>query len=243
MSLASFIAVLAASTLFEQSAARLLEARFNRTGLSYRLVDAGSGEVVAQHWEEAERSIPVGSLVKPFLAFSVPGMVRFRCDGRRCWDVRGHGDLDLKHAIAFSCNAYFLRLAAQYRGEPLAIVPPDDVQPETLIGLGQHWRVSAAELAEAYRALLGRADAAEIREGMRLAAQVGTGKLMRADALIKTGTAPCSHRARAPGDGFALVAYPAGSPRYILLVRVHGTTGSHAARTAGEMLHAIQRGR
>ena len=54
-----------------------------------------------------------------------------------------------------------------------------------------------------------------------------------AGARVKTGTAPCLHAHRLPGDGYAVVLYPAESPRFLLLVQVHGVPGSKAAVTAG----------
>ncbi|MGH8629855.1 MAG: hypothetical protein ACREU7_03690, partial [Burkholderiales bacterium] len=62
---------------------------------------------------------------------------------------------------------------------------------------------------------------------------------LEVDALVKTGTASCSHLGRAPGDGYAVAIYPAQAPRFALLVSVHGAPGSHAAAVAGRMLRAL----
>jgi hypothetical protein len=75
---------------------------------------------------------------------------------------------------------------------------------------------------------------------MALAAKSGTAKLAGADALMKTGTAPCTHADEAPGDGFALALFPGRDPAFVILVRVHGTTGANAASTAGRILKAFR---
>jgi cell division protein FtsI/penicillin-binding protein 2 len=79
---------------------------------------------------------------------------------------------------------------------------------------------------------------------MAFSAQKGTGKaageaLLHVSAMAKTGTAPCIHANKAPGDGFALVMSPADHPRAVLLVRLHGRPGSIAAGVAGRMIAAV----
>jgi cell division protein FtsI/penicillin-binding protein 2 len=80
---------------------------------------------------------------------------------------------------------------------------------------------------------------------MALSAQKGTGKaagesLPHVSAMAKTGTAPCTHAKKAPGDGFALVMSPADHPRAVLLVRLHGRPGFVAAGVAGRMIAAVE---
>jgi hypothetical protein len=80
---------------------------------------------------------------------------------------------------------------------------------------------------------------------MAESAQRGTGAavghaLRFPDALVKTGTAPCTHSRGAPGDGFATVLTPANQPQILLMVRVHGVPGAQAAKTAGEMLRRME---
>jgi cell division protein FtsI/penicillin-binding protein 2 len=84
-------------------------------------------------------------------------------------------------------------------------------------------------------------------EGMEISARRGTAKAAGSAVgsmpiAAKTGTAPCSHPRKAPGDGFALVMTPPQGPRAVLLVRVHGKPGSAAAETAGRMLAAVENG-
>jgi cell division protein FtsI/penicillin-binding protein 2 len=78
---------------------------------------------------------------------------------------------------------------------------------------------------------------------MLLAAQSGTGeavgRAVEAEVLVKTGTAPCAHARRSPGDGYAVVLYPATAPEIAFLVSVHGAPGSQAAARAGEMLRVL----
>ena len=77
---------------------------------------------------------------------------------------------------------------------------------------------------------------APILEGMRQACRNGTARDLQRDALAKTGTASCSHKPKAPGDGFALVLYPVEQPRVAVLVRLHSRPGSHAAREARKLI-------
>jgi cell division protein FtsI/penicillin-binding protein 2 len=113
--------------------------------------------------------------------------------------------------------------------------------------MGSAWRLSPLEVARAYAELASRRaepGVAEVIEGMRLSASVGTaaavGSALRGStALAKTGTAPCSHSPRAAGDGYAVVVYPGDSPRYVLLVQVHGVVGRQAAETAARLLPVL----
>ena len=106
----------AAQDLHTQAAAALLARDFSDPELSYLLLDE-NGQVIAQRWEHPERDVPVGSLAKPFLAAAYGQTHRefpkFRCTGKKtCWLARGHGTLQVRDAIAFSCNSYFHQLVA-----------------------------------------------------------------------------------------------------------------------------------
>jgi len=59
-------------------------------------------------------------------------------------------------------------------------------------------------------------------------------------ALVKTGTATCTHARWAPADGFVLALVPAQTPEVLLLVRLHGVTGAKAAETAASILREMQ---
>ena len=85
----------------------------------------------------------------------------------------------------------------------------------------------------------------EVMEGMAQSARQGTGAeidrtLKRSSALVKTGTAACTHDQHAPGDGFVVALVPAEQPELLLMVRVHGVPGARAALTAGRMLRRIE---
>ena len=56
------------------------------------------------------------------------------------------------------------------------------------------------------------------------------------DALVKTGTAPCSHSPRGSADSYTIIVYPANRPRVVLLVQAHGRTGAETAASAGALL-------
>jgi hypothetical protein len=235
-------AILAAvgATLSDDSTGRLLDREFTREDLSYILLDVRSRSVIASRWLNADRPVPVGSLVKPFVAFSYRGpFPEIICRG--CWKAGGHGRLQLPQAIAQSCNAYFLELARNVDASALAqlgLPAPSALTPETLIGLGECWPISPWTLVHAYCELLKRAHP-DILRGLRLSARIGTSRQIRCDAYAKTGTAPCHHQKRSAGDGYAIALYPATSARFALLVSLDGTPGSHAARVCGEMLRRI----
>lgn len=249
------------TTLFAQGANAALQSRFSSPELSWILLNR-TGKVLAQRWDAPNEPIPLGSLVKPFIAIAYAeqhggGFPHVRCIGTPslCWFPRGHGDLDLEHAIANSCNAYFLFLAANLDIETAIrklqtfglAGPGPEADARTLIGLSPAWRESPLALARAYLALLDYPSLAvrtRILRGMAGAASYGTAEAVDVDlgqdlALAKTGTASCTHTHRAPADGFAVVLLPADRPRYLMLVRIHGTTGAHTAAVAAEMLRSI----
>jgi cell division protein FtsI/penicillin-binding protein 2 len=250
-------------SLFSQSAVEILQRQFADTGASYLLLDARSGALLASQWETYKKPIPLGSLVKPFTALAYANAHDFRypvyqCKGKAsgCWQERPHGKLDFVTAVSVSCNSYFRRLAESVTAEQMDEVtrvfgleaPEANFASPSLIGLGEQWRISPLRMARAYLELVRRKEqpgVAPILEGMRQSALRGTGaavghRLKHTDALVKTGTAPCTHAHWAPADGFVLVLVPALQPEILLFVRVHGVTGAKAAETAGSMLRQMQ---
>jgi hypothetical protein len=213
--------------------------------INYIVVDVRTRQVVKQDWPDADRPIPVGSLVKPFTALASSGpFPEFVCHGAvdRCWLAKGHGRLRFRDALANSCNAYFLQLARGVDANSLAVIaakfgiPPPDVEtPEARIGLGTDWQVSPLALTRAYCELTARSPeprVAEILAGLKLAAESGTASAIGRGALAKTGTAPCVAQRKHVGDGFTIVlALPIA-----ILVRVHGVPGAEAAKSAARIL-------
>jgi len=246
--------------LFSQSAKAILERDFPSPDLSYLLLDS-SGKVLAERWATQDAVSP-GSLVKPFLAVAYGEQhegrfptVRCRGTESRCWLPRGHGNLGLEEAIAQSCNAYFLELAAgldrRRAAESFAryglAAPPMAASAESLAGLGSAWKETPLVWARAYLQLVNEQQSptqSRIVKGMLDSAQRGTARavdaaLGRNAALAKTGTAACSHTPRGAADGFTVILYPAAQPRLLLLVRVHGVTGAASAKAAGAMLRSL----
>jgi cell division protein FtsI/penicillin-binding protein 2 len=240
--------------LHTQSAAAMLARDFAGPDLSYLLLDEG-GQVMAQRWERPEQEIPVGSLTKPFMAVAYGrahrSFPKFKCTGgKTCWLPRGHGTLDVREAIAFSCNSYFHQLVAHagpgfrpgMESFALRAAGGQDGRPFTT--------ASPLALERAYLELTRHAREPQVRrvlQGLALSVQKGTAKAVGAElpgmtALAKTGTAPCTHKKKAPGDGFALVMFPAEHPRAVLLVRLHGRPGYMAADVAGRMIAKVEAG-
>jgi len=250
-------------SLFAQSAVQILDREFRDGGVSYFLFDARTANLLSSHWEDPARPVPLGSLIKPFTAlayaethdFQYPAYV---CKGEAsgCWQLHPHGKLDIVSAIAVSCNSYFRDLAANLRGEQLlpttnrfGLEPPDsDLAGPDLMGLGDRWLISPLHMARAYLELYRRRDQPGVREilaGMARSAQHGTGAgvgraLKHSDALVKTGTAPCTHLRPAPADGFVVAMVPADQPEILLMIRVHGAAGAKASVTAGRMLRRME---
>jgi cell division protein FtsI/penicillin-binding protein 2 len=204
-------------------------------------LDLRTGPITAS-WNEPA---PAGSLIKPFTALAYAATHDYQypevvCDGRVCWQPKGHGRVGIREAVAYSCNAYFAKLALDIAPEDLSGVlrrfglhPMTEQAPSSaLFGIGDEWRVAPQDLMRAYGELAARATepgVAELLEGMAISARSGTGKAAAGDMLVKTGTAPCVHQRRAPADGYALALYPARHPEHAMLVRVHGATGASAA--------------
>jgi len=249
--------------LLSQTAVAVLGHDFPDSNLSYILINA-SGEVLAERWP-SQRPVSPGSLVKPFLAIAYGEehggkFPTVRCMGTesRCWLPAGHGSLGLEEAIAQSCNAYFLELAAgvdrKRTAQTLARYgltgPSAEGASENLVGLGSTWKESPLALARAYLQLE-KEQRSEIQgrivKGMLGSAARGTAREVNAAlgkdaALTKTGTAVCSHIPHGAADGFTVILYPAVQPRLLLLVRVHGVTGAESAKVAGAMLRALGAG-
>ena len=251
------------SSLFAQAAGQILNHDFPSGAISFLLLDARSGRVLASRWDNPQVPIPLGSLVKPFTALAYGEHHAFRyhahiCRGAAtgCWLPHGHGDVDLPSAIAYSCNSYFRALTTNMTAvdvSPTAMrfglePPPPETAGPALAGIGNRWLISPLSMARAYLEFVRRRDQPGVREilaGMAQSAKQGTGaEVDRAipfpDALVKTGTAMCTHAKRAPGDGFTIVMSPSNDPQILLMVRVHGVPGAMAAKTAGQMLSRIE---
>jgi Penicillin binding protein transpeptidase domain len=250
-------------SLFAQSAVRVLDREFSSENISYLLFDAQKGVLLASHWEDADRPIPLGSLIKPFTALAYAEYHAYHypiyvCRGAAsgCWQTRPHGRLNVVSAIAYSCNSYFRDMASHVTGDQMQEVaaqfglqPPDpDLTGSPLMGLGEQWPISPLRMAHAYLELIRRRDepgVGKVLKGMEQSAQRGTGSgvghaLKRSDALVKTGTAICLHAHHAPGDGFVIALVPADQPELLLMVRVHGVPGATAAVTAGRILGRLE---
>ncbi len=250
------------SDVFIQNAEQVLRREYGSPGVSYALLNIRTGETINSGWEAWNKPISEGSLVKPFTAIAYAESHNFRypeqtcAGGSACWYPAGHGKLDIVRAIALSCNSYFAQLAAQVSAADVVSVarryglsgPSLAASPDALAGRYGEWRESPKNLLHAYAILLARSSQPGVRDivlGMAESARGGTAEaasraVPKLKLLAKTGTAPCTHARHAPGDGFALVAWPADTPHYILLVRQHGAAGAQAAALAGKMVKSLE---
>lgn len=201
--------------------------------LSFLRLDLATGRVEQQGF--AADPVPIGSLAKPFVAVAYARAHEFRYPHvtcRRCWRPNGHGALGIEDAVAQSCNTYFDALRAAVPAAQLSAVARE-------FGLASLDTATPETVVRAYVELQRRATEpgfAPVLAGLRKAAAAGTARDVGLEALAKTGTASCTHRPKAPGDGFALVMYPREAPRVVVLVRLHGRPGSHAAREARKLV-------
>jgi hypothetical protein len=194
-------------------------------------LDPRTGVAIASKWVDP---VLPGSLVKPFTALAYERthgqFPTVTCNG--CWGGRAHGTLRLPQAIAVSCNRYFAELSMRVDPAQMRFVcaeynlPEAPADVEARLGLGRAWRIAPADLLLAYTQVIRHP---AIREGMRLCATQGTARVLR-KGLAKTGTSPCEHRKRMPGDGLAVWLWPEDQPRRAVLVREHGVPGAVAAK-------------
>jgi cell division protein FtsI/penicillin-binding protein 2 len=251
------------NSLFAQSAVQILQREFTGREVSFLLLDVQTGALLTSRWDNANQPIPLGSLVKPFIALAYGEKHQFhypihvcRGDAGGCWLPHGHGEIGITAAVADSCNSYFRMLTIDMTSAdviPAATrmgldLPAPELSGPDLIGIGNRWLISPMHMAHAYLELNRRRDQSGVREvlaGMAQSARQGTGAevdraLEHSRALVKTGTAACTHRDHAPGDGFVIALLPAEQPELLLMVRVHGVPGAKAALTAGRMLRRIE---
>ena len=226
---------------------------------SYLLIDATTGMVRDARWDDPDRPLPMGSLVKPFTALAYAEAHRFTyptqvCRGSAdgCWLPAGHGRISIAAAIAGSCNAYFRQLSLSTSADMLVSTlrrfgmraSTADVTPASMVGLGESLKLAPSAIARGYLEIVARATqpgVAPIVDGMMTSSRTGTGRAVgaaigHADAFVKTGTAPCVHPHRASGDGYTVAVYPADRPRVVLIVQAHGRTGAETAVLAGDLL-------
>jgi hypothetical protein len=194
--------------------------------------------------------LPVGSLVKPFLAEAWmrthPGEAtpRSLCDRHSgCWQPSGHGSLGLARALALSCNVYFKRMVADTPAPALEATLRDSgfrvtvpLTPESALGLteGQP-TIEPAALVRAYARLVrtpwveGEAVRSELVLGLREGACLGTVRLAGA-VMGKTGTVPSLRGLPLRTSGWALVIERGGN---VILGFLPDGTGRETAAALG----------
>lgn len=253
---------LASDSLYDQSLAQIAQRSILPPNLSYILMNARTGRIISRRWEDPDRAVALGSLVKPFTALSYGARTAFEypvqtCRGSLdgCWLPQGHGRIGIDQAIAYSCNAYFNSIAAQMSATEVPDVARrfglrlagEPASSRSLVGLGNGYRSAPEEMLSAYCELArhrGEPGVDDILRGLFLSAQVGTARavgqaLPGLAFLTKTGTGPCTHPARSRGDGYVIALYPADDVGFALMVEMHGAPGSHAATAAVLLLRRL----
>lgn len=238
----------------EESLARSLARELPCDGCEYLLLSISTGAVLAERWSDPAEPVALGSLVKPFVAIAYAeshgrAFPAFRCRAGECWLGAGHGEMEIRSALAHSCNSYFRQLAAvldpgstETMTQRYSLRMPPATSPEVLIGRYGSWKASPREITLAYAELGARR--AEpcvqlVMDGMRLCAASGTASAARARAAAKTGTAPCEHRRASNGDGLIAAVFPEQMPDFVLLVRGHGAPGAQVAGWTAPFFRAV----
>ena len=162
--------------------------------------------------EAPDQPVPVGSLLKPFLAkawastHAGAATPRYLCGpADTCWFREGHGELGLAGALTVSCNTYFVRLAEATPGPALAATLEAEGFPAIrsvrqamgLDGPRGLLRVAPSVLLRAYVRLVrepwpgAEPVRREVLAGLREAALTGTAAgLAHRGFWAKTGTVP-----------------------------------------------------
>jgi stage II sporulation protein D len=201
-----------------------------------------------------DRPLPVGSLAKPFVAKawarSHAGSVtpRFQCTSSSgCWLHSGHGSLGLSKAIAVSCNAYFLALAAAIPESTLiaalrdeGFLVPAPLTPDVAIGGDGALAIRPGALLRAYLRLTrepwteGESVRAEVLSGLRENPLRGTARgLGRYGLWAKTGTVPAIDGRALHTSGLTLAVDDAG---HVLLGVLPDGTGRETARALSAVI-------
>jgi len=215
-----------------------------------------------------------GSLFKPFIAVRLlktgeisPGQIyecRMALEGqeglKRCWLERGHGSLDLPHAIAYSCNRWFaqalqdvdladldnwMRWAREVNDPPIG--SPGMV--ERLVGIDPVYHTSCEWGVQVFAMLIETEKLAKeeikkpVLEGLRLAVAEGTASrlsrefpaLLLAEPYGKTGSAPgCDDR---PEGGWLYLSFlDKEKVRIHLVIHVDNGDGADAVDLATKLL-------
>ena len=74
----------ARNPLFAQSAAQILLREFQNPDVSFLLLQARTGTVLAARWDDPDQPIPLGSLIKPFIALAYGEEHQFRYPIHEC---------------------------------------------------------------------------------------------------------------------------------------------------------------
>jgi len=228
-------------------AALLLAAPAAGAGLELWRLEPGAG---AAEGTAPDLPLPVGSLLKPFLAkawaAAHPGTPapRLRCGpGDHCWLRSGHGELGLAGALTVSCNSYFLKLAGATPADQLsATLAAEGFQPAPasasralgLEGPDGALAMAPSALLAAYARLVrepwpgAEPVRREVLAGLREAALTGTaGAIGHSGFWAKTGTVPGPDGVPAESTGLALAVDDAG---WAILARLRPGRGMDAAQ-------------
>lgn len=184
------------------------------------------------------------------------GEMRIMGRNLACLHPRGVRVLDAETALAYSCNQWFAQLAEHISGGDLRAIMNSygvvvDAMDEargtkvlTVLGL-RGSRVSATQLAEAYRRLaieMQKKELGVVKEGLLGSVRYGMAHGAAVDGMEiagKTGTASEPGQSATHG-WFAGILYKNGVPDKVVVVYVARGSGGDAAVRAGRVFRGLR---
>ncbi len=177
-----------------------------------------------------------------------------------CWNTRGHGQLDLSKALAFSCNLFFsqlgLKLSQSALMTTLGYYPEFDLSPLTQnklsesnlaqlsIGDSSLLKISPRQMLNFWVRYLKKIQDPKmtpIVQGLRRSVQEGTASRHVGHAfnvLAKTGTADAENSSYKT-DAWFLGAYPAERPRFAFVIFLQRAHGYEEAAVLGDKIFRV----
>jgi cell division protein FtsI/penicillin-binding protein 2 len=220
------------------------------------ILDFHTRRVIASHrLESASLLIPPGSTIKPFVLLSLlelgrlPAGEKIFCSGKlsisgrnfNCTHPELKTHLDVRTALAYSCNSYVAKVARRFSPRELSTAlsrfgfqssHADSIELQALGDASV--KISPLALAQAYQRLAALKDS-PITDGLEDAVEYGTAQNAKVPGVAVAGKTGTTSTRWAWFAGFA----PSRAPKVVVSVAVVGNSGgADAAPIAGKILGA-----
>lgn len=163
-----------------------------------------------------------------------------------CSDKRGHGWVDLKKALAFSCNLFFISLYKKFDFHgffsflhSLDWPAEESCDPEVLIGVSEGLEIIPINMAHVFLKL--RPLPGYILEGLKRAVLEGTASELKVSGLnimAKTGTV---FKGRKPYCGWVVCFFRVREVDYLAIFVLKGATSFKASKMLHKLLLRISK--